>query len=160
MDNRGKGFQPTHPMTESLPWSQEVEAKHLSDQKAELTGIILLPRLTPSQRPPPPALESLAPEGIGVIVRPRGFDARWLIRDANHTHTCQNATTLAGAAVGGWGGGVGGLAVGGALNPSPRRSRFAPFQLQLQIFSSSTRGSRPSKYGDYSTVPGGATLSA
>lgn len=117
MDNGGKGFQSTRPMTESLPRSQEVGAKRLSDQKAELTGIILLPRVTPSQRvpppppPPPPALESLAPEGIGVIVRPRGFDARWLIRDANHTHTCQNATTLAGAAVDGVGaGGGGGLA--------------------------------------------------
>lgn len=111
MDNRGNGFQSSRPMTESLPQSQKVEAKHLGDQKAELTGIILLPRLKPSQRAPPtlpsPTLESLAPEGIGVIVRPRGFDARRLIRDANHTHTCQNATTLAGAAVGGRGGGGG-----------------------------------------------------
>lgn len=61
----------------------------------KLTGIIPLPRPTPSQRGLS-ALQSLAPQGIGVTVPLEGwsggFHARWLIRHAGHTHTCQNAT--------------------------------------------------------------------
>lgn len=169
MDNGGKGFQSTRPMTESLPRSQEVGAKCLSDQKAELTGIILLPRVTPSQRAPPPTATTTgtrisgsggyqcycATEGLRCqMAHPRRQPHPYLSK-CHHAGWCGS-----GWCGGGRGWGVGGLAVGGALNPSPQRSRFAPFQLQLQIFSSSTRGSGPSKYGDYSTVPGGATLSA
>lgn len=162
MDNRGNGFQSGRPMTESLPRSQEVEAKHLSDQKAELTGIILLPRLTPSQRaPPPPDTRVSGSGGYRCYCATEGLRCQ-MAHPRRQPHPYLSKCHHAGwCGSGRWGGGgFGGLAVGGALNPSPRRSRFVPFQLQLQIFSSSTRGSRPSKYGDYSTVPGGATLSA
>lgn len=70
------------------------------------------------QRGPPDS--SLRLRRVSVLLCDEGRYARWLICATNPTHTCQNATTLAGA------------------GHAKSISREKP-QLQLQIFSS-TRG--------------------
>lgn len=71
--------------------------------------------------------------------------ARWLVRDVNPTHACQNATTLAGA--------------GHAKSLSREKASLQPFSSNYKS-SVAPEDSRPSKYGDYSAAPGGPRLRA
>lgn len=71
------------------------EVKWCRDEKTKLAGIVLLPRLMRRQRGPPDS--SLQFWRVSVLLCDMGRYARWLVCDVNPTHTCQNATTLAGA---------------------------------------------------------------
>lgn len=76
-------------------FSNTEKQNNAESRKQKPKGIVMLPRLTPRQRAPPDS--SLRLWRVSMLLCDMGSFARWRVHDVNPTHTCQNATTLAGA---------------------------------------------------------------